>query len=125
MPIRLYEHHSYPPEWSKVSQFIRVERAQGQCECPGGVGYCGLHATHPGPRRCVERDRQPAIWAQGRVILTTAHMCNCTPLCAEPTHLLAMCPRCHLRVDIAMHMKHAAETRRRQKELLGQLSFLK
>ena len=76
----------YPANWRDVSRFIRLDRAQGQCEC---TGECGLHRTHPGPRRCIERDRQPAVWAKGRVILTTAHLCQCEPLCAEPAHLLA------------------------------------
>ena len=84
----------YPPNWREVSQYIRFERAQGRCECPGGSWFCGLHGTHPGPRRCVELDRMPAIWARGRVVLTVAHLCTCEPLCADPVHLKAMCNRC-------------------------------
>jgi hypothetical protein len=110
----------YPPQWASVSRFIRYERAQGQCECTG-AGLCGLHCTHPGPRRCVEQDRCPAVWAHGRVVLTVAHLCRCVPLCAEPSHLLACCQRCHLRIDRALHVSHAAETRRLTCEALGQL----
>jgi hypothetical protein len=108
----------YPPEWRAVSRFVRFERAQGQCEC---TGQCGLHRTHPGPRRCVERDREPARWAHGLVVLTTAHLCTCEPLCADPTHLLAMCNRCHLRADQPLHQRHAAETRRLRLQQAGQL----
>ena len=111
----------YPPTWKAFSRMIRYERAQGQCECEGS---CGLHRTHPGPRRCVERDREPAQWAQGMVVLTVAHHCECDPPCAEATHVRALCQRCHLRVDIPLHMKHAAETRRLAKEAFGQLTFL-
>lgn len=111
----------YPTNWKEVSRYIRYDRAQGQCEC---TGLCGLHRTHPGPRRCVERDRQPAIWAKGMVVLTTAHLCDCQPLCAEPGHLAALCNRCHLRVDMELHQRHAAETRRLQREAAGQLSLL-
>jgi hypothetical protein len=57
-------------------------------------------------------------------MLTVAHLCACAPLCAEPSHLLAMCQRCHLRTDIVLHMQHAAEHRRRLKEQAGQLTFL-
>jgi hypothetical protein len=110
----------YPPTWREVSRFIRFERAQGQCECTG-KDLCGLHCTHPGPRRCVERDRQPAQWANGRIILTVAHVCDCWPLCAEPAHLAAFCQRCHLRTDMRLHAQHAAETRRLAKEALGQV----
>ena len=113
----------YPPNWREVSRFIRFDRAHGQCECPGGTGFCGLHCTHPGPRRCIELDRQPAVWARGLVILTTAHLCQCEPLCAELSHLLALCQRCHLRVDMSLHRKHAAETRRLEKEKEGQIAL--
>jgi hypothetical protein len=111
----------YPSHWRAFSQAMRVDRAQGHCEC---TGECGLHRTHPGPRRCVERDRQPAQWASGIVVLTVAHLCVCDPPCAIPDHVKAMCQRCHLRTDIPLHMKHRAETRRREKEALGQLTFL-
>lgn len=109
---------TYPPGWAAVSLQIRVDRAGGQCECRG---ECGLHRTHPGPRRCVERHAMLAQWAHGIVRLTVAHLCTCDPLCADPSHLRAMCNRCHLRVDIPLHMKHAAETRRKAREALGQL----
>ena len=114
---------TYPQGWQAFSRMIRFERAQGQCECTG-LGLCGLHCTHPGPRRCVERDGQPAIWAKGTIILTVAHVCLCEPLCMEESHCLACCNRCHLRIDIPLHMKHAAETRRFAKEAAGQLFLL-
>jgi hypothetical protein len=113
----------YPPTWKTFSRFIRFERAQGQCECTG-LGLCGLHCTHPGPRRCVERDGQPARWARGRIVLTVAHLCPCDPPCVEEAHVAAMCQKCHCRTDIPLHRKHAAETRRLALEQAGQLSFL-
>jgi hypothetical protein len=114
----------YPTEWKEFSHFIRHERAQGQCECTG-LGLCGLHCMHPGPRRCVERDRQPALWAQGIVVLTVAHVCSCELPCIIAEHVLAMCNRCHLRFDVPLHMKHVAETRRLAREAQGQLSLLR
>ena len=111
---------AYPREWKNLSRRIRFERAQGQCECEG---ECGLHRTHPGPRRCEERDRQPARWAKGLVVLTVAHLnaadgpCRCTPLCADPAHLKAMCNRCHLRYDVKLHQANALATRRAGKAL--------
>lgn len=107
----------YPEGWYEFSQRIRFERAQGQCECEG---ECGLHQTHPGPRRCTERHGEMAVYAAGRVVLTTAHLCNCNPLCKNPDHVKAMCQRCHLRVDTELHTKNAAATRRRKKEAAGQ-----
>lgn len=112
---------TYPPHWKAFSRYIRYEVAHGQCQC---TGQCGLHCTHPGPRRCVERDRAPALWAKGIVVLTVAHLCNCDPPCAIPEHVIAACNRCHLRIDMPLHQRHAAETRRLAQEQAGQLGFL-
>ena len=111
----------YPSNWRYFSQIIRKERAKNQCEC---IGECGLHRTHPGPRRCIEQDRMPAVFARGVVVLTVAHLCLCDPPCDNPQHVKALCNRCHLRVDMPLHRQHAAETRRLAKEALGQLSLL-
>jgi hypothetical protein len=99
----------YPDDWKAVSRFVRHERAGGRCECEG---QCGLHTT---TGRCVERDGEKAKFAKGKVVLTTAHTCTCDPLCSNPAHLLAMCNRCHLRLDIDLHMKNAAKTREKKK----------
>ena len=103
----------YPATWKSLSHWIRVERAKGRCECEG---ECGLHRTHPGPRRCEEQNGQPAKWAKGQVVLTTAHLCQ-DSTCEKKHHLKAMCNRCHLRYDVKQHMKHAHETRRAGKAL--------
>lgn len=60
----------YPPHWKEISWKIR-ERSGGQCECHG---ECGLHKTNPGPRRCCERNGEPAVWAKGKIVLTVAHL---------------------------------------------------
>lgn len=102
----------YPANWKEISRRIRFERAGGRCECEG---ECGLHRTglgsgRPGPRRCVERDGQPALWAKGIVRLTVAHLCH-DESCADETHMKAMCNRCHLRYDVPLHVAHSRETR--------------
>jgi len=98
----------YPPNWKWLSNFIRFERAKGRCECEG---ECGLHRTHPGPRRCMELHGHAAKWARGKIVLTTAHLCECNPLCGDESHLKAMCNRCHIRVDIELHVRHARAKR--------------
>lgn len=108
----------YPANWKQFSRDLRENRAGLRCEC---TGECGLHQTHPGPRRCTERHMQPATWARGKVVLTTAHLCDCDPICAIPEHVKVMCNRCHLRIDVALHVRHAAATRMRRKEAKGQL----
>jgi hypothetical protein len=101
----------YPEGWKEFSRAIRHERAQGRCEC---CGECGLHREHPGPRRCVERDRERARWARGQVVLTVAHLCGCDPPCARADHVKAMCNRCHLRCDVGLHTRHRRERRERE-----------
>lgn len=118
----------YPAGWHEFSQQIRFERAGGRCECEG---ECGLHGGGNGirglpgipevaGRRCIEQHGRMAEFASGRVVLTTAHLCRCDPPCMIPEHVKAMCNRCHLRVDVELHVKHAAGTRMRKKEAAGQ-----
>ncbi len=110
-PIRASEQARYPPDWKAISARIKA-RAAGQCEC---AGECGLHRTHPGPRRCSERQSEPAQWAKGRVVLTVAHL-NHQPEDCRDENLKAMCQRCHLRYDVPHHQRNAAATRRAAKK---------
>lgn len=71
-----FQRHKYPADWKLISLRIR-ERSGGQCECDG---ECGLHRTTPGPRRCAERNHEPARWARGRVVLTVAHLNHDPPI---------------------------------------------
>lgn len=110
----------YGPGWAEFSSTIRFERAGGRCECSG---ECGLHLTHPGPRRCEERHGEPARWAKGKVVLTMAHRnysggpCQCDPPCMIQEHVAACCQRCHLRWDAQLHMRNAAATRERKRSV--------
>lgn len=112
MPIKPENKGRYPKNWKAISAAIR-ERAGGRCECHG---ECGLHRTTPGPRRCVERHGEPAKWANGKVVLTVAHL-NHQPEDCRPENLKAMCQRCHLRYDHDHHQKNAYQTRRKGKAL--------
>jgi len=111
----------YPANWEAVSHHVRFERARGRCECAGecGVahgGRCGLCHGDRAPRG----DRANRRIGRAKVVLATAHACLCVPLCADPTHLKAMCCGCHLRYDSRKHQKNAAETRMRKR---GQLAL--
>ena len=110
MPIKPENKSRYPKDWRAISQRIRFERANAQCECEG---ECGLHRTTPGPRRCQEMHGSPARWAKGKVILTVAHL-NHDPADCRDENLKAMCQRCHLRYDQQLHQANAAETRRKK-----------
>jgi len=111
MPIKPENRLRYPPHWREIRQRI-VARSGGQCECEG---ECGLHRTTPGPRRCVERHLEAARWANGRVVLTVAHL-NHQPEDCREENLKAMCNRCHLRYDVEHHRQTAARTRRAAKQ---------
>lgn len=106
MPVDL---RKYPANWQQIVAEV-WKRSGGQCEC---MGECGLHKDHPGPRRCTERNGEPARYAKGKVMLTTAHLCH-DESCGNLDHLRHMCQRCHLRYDTKLHQKHARETRRRK-----------
>ena len=104
MPI---DYANYPANW----QLFRLEilqRSNLQCEC---TGQCGIHQPNPFPRRCCELQHKKARFARGQVRLTIAHLCQCDPPCAIHAHVLAMCQRCHLRLD---RFKHAAARLRTQ-----------
>lgn len=120
----------YPPDWRKISRDVR-ERAGWRCEC---TGQCGAdHALErdadgllPGAAilgRCaaVHDKRHPITGS--RVIMTVAHLWRgpCADhhaagvKCGDPAHLLAMCQRCHLAYDSALHAANARERRRRRR----------
>ena len=85
----------YPDDWKTISKDLRENRAKLRCEC---VGECGLHKG----RRCEERHMQNAKWANGKVVLTTAHR-NHKPEDCRPENLMVLCNRCHLRYDRFFH----------------------
>jgi len=103
MPI---DYRRYPATW-KTLRLELLQRARMQCEC---TGECGLHQPNPNTRRCTERHHKPARWFRGLVRLTLAHTCTCDPPCDNPTHILVMCQRCHLRIDRALHVMHRHKT---------------
>ena len=109
-PISRERRALYPPDWHEISAAIRA-RAGDQCECEG---ECGLHRDNPGPRRCVERNGESAIWARGRVVLTVAHLDH-DPRNCDPGNLKAMCQRCHLRYDAPLHATNSKATRDRKR----------
>jgi hypothetical protein len=120
MKLKARIHAKYPKNWkTEIVPAVR-ERSGGRCECRG---ECELHRTNPGPRRCEELDGKPAKWARGKIMLTTAHTCDCDPPCGNLDHLLHMCNRCHLRLDVKIHVQHRYRNKRILQEKLGQLTI--
>lgn len=104
MPIRPENRDRYPHDWKQISERIRFERAQGQCECQGEC----RRGTHTG--RCPNRHGHPAYGTGSKVILTVAHRDHTPENCADD-NLRAMCQGCHLHYDIEHHMQTAQQTR--------------
>ncbi len=93
----------YPRDWKQKSDDVRFRRAGGRCECKG---QCG--AGHE--ERCAARHGQPHPVTGKVVWLQTAHLDQDTRN-NDPSNLLAMCPRCHVRYDAGQHRESAAWTR--------------
>ena len=102
MPI---DYTRYPTNWQALRVAI-LARAGLQCEC---TGQCGLHHGH----RCTECHHKPAVFARGRIVLTLAHLLHRDPPCDHIEHILAMCQRCHLRLDRFHHAQARLRTQRR------------
>lgn len=133
-PIRPSERARYPRNWREISARIR-ERAGNRCECTSECGdthrddvdkpgRCNapngaliirdrhepeIYTVHPPCGGCIggEPDCMRAI----RVVLTVAHLDHTPENCADE-NLLAMCQRCHLKLDAATHAHNARQTRR-------------
>lgn len=103
-PIRPENRNRYPDDWPEITRRIKVDRAQGRCECAGECGRPDWHLEHDG--RCGNRHGQPALGTGSRVVLTTAHL-NHTPEDCSDGNLKAMCQGCHLHYD----RDHHAQTR--------------
>ena len=88
MPIKKERRDLYPANWARISELIR-ERAGWQCElCPAKQG-------------------EPHWKTRSRVILTVHHI-NGNPGDNRRINLIALCQRCHLRLDLPF--KHKRRT---------------
>ncbi len=142
MPIRPENRDRYPKDWKAISERIRFGRARGRCECSGQCGgaHSGGRCFAPHLATIARKTSDPAVWeyeglvdffdglttintgglCEGtptwqmppvKVVLTVAHLDH-TPENCDDSNLLALCQRCHLRMD----RDHHAETRRRTRD---------
>lgn len=94
MPVDLKK---YPRDWKVRSRFVRLVRSRGCCE------WCGAKNYLPHPE------------TGSKVVLTTAHVFNKSPMVANLLNLAALCQRCHLRHDARDHV--AARLSRRAAQI--------
>ena len=85
MPITPERKKLYPKNWKKISKLIR-ERAGGLCEL------------------CLAQNGKPHPITDSRVVLTVHHINN-DPTDNRPINLIALCQRCHLRLDMPFKRK--------------------
>lgn len=123
MPIK--DQTIYPPYWKQFSLYIRKERAADKCEWPecgavngefGRVGRDGrwrserdIHGLNSDVGFSLYNDLSVS-----RVVLTVAHLdndggvCDCKlrsgRKCAKPDHVLALCQKHHLQLDLPHHI---------------------
>lgn len=99
----------YPPNWNRISRFIRFTRARNRCE------WCGAwnHEPHP--------------ITGSKVILTVAHL-DQNPANNDPANLAALCQRCHLNHDRPVNLetmrRHKLEREAQERIAAGQLKLI-
>ena len=115
-PMHLADYH---PDWRSISRQIR-EQAGNRCEfcgAPNGVAVYRYGGTNEWVRlQDATTFPQPM---PVHIVLTVAHLCHDTT-CYDPTHLRALCQKCHLAYDAEHHQRNAAETRRQRRIEDGQ-----
>ena len=85
MPINPERKKLYPENWDKISLLIR-ERAGWKCEL------------------CFSKNNEPQVFTKSIVVLTTHHINN-DPTDNRKINLLALCQRCHNRLDMPFRRK--------------------
>ena len=128
MPIHPALKDHYAEDWRLISDAIRFARASGRCEACDRPHRRLIYALADGrwfdPQRLVWRDErgelvsepQPgdaASMRRVRVVIATAHLDH-DPANRDPGNLRALCQRCHLRHDLAAHLRQRRVTCRRR-----------
>ena len=126
MPIRPENRARYPKAWKAIADSIR-DRAGNRCEGSPDFPDCRV------PNYSIGYRKDPQLWIEvtrgdaqaladaqfeygdlvrlTRIVLTVAHLDH-TPENCDPANLRAMCQRCHLNYDKALHAQTAYATRK-------------
>ena len=96
MPISKENKKLYPANWKAISWQVRAE-AGNQCE------ICDCQNGYP------QRDT-------GAKVILTVHHLDFNPANNEPWNLIALCQRCHNRIDKRWRAKNRREKRDKEVE---------
>lgn len=141
MPIKPENKKRYPTNWKEIRAAI-LKRAQNKCEQCGLSNYSmvsrglmgAIEFTEEGD--FIEHDGelysrkysyskktlQSPFAPPTKVILTIAHLNPPVENCAMD-NLKALCQKCHLQLDMPIHLKNRKETLLKKKEK-GQMQLL-
>jgi len=89
MPISSERKKLYPDNWDKISLLVR-EKAGWKCEL------------------CFSKQSEPQIATESMVVLTVHHINN-DPTDNRKINLIALCQRCHNRLDMPFRRKKKKE----------------
>ena len=128
MPIHPTLKDHYAGDWRLLSDAIRFARARGRCEACDRPHRRLIYALADGrwfdPQRQVWRDGRGELASEPRpgdaaslrrvrVVIATAHLDH-DPANRDQANLRALCQRCHLRHDLADHLRQRRMTCRRR-----------
>jgi len=102
MPI---DYSKYPDDWEEIRQAI-LARAENKCELCGAEN----HKPH---------------WKTGSIVVLTIHHIDRDKTNNSEINLIALCQRCHLRLDLEIHINKRKERKRMltNKEYKNQLDI--
>jgi len=94
MPISKENKALYPKNWKGISEWVRLQ-AGNKCEICDAMN----HEAHP---------------VTGSMVVLTVHHMNFDPTNNEPYNLIALCQRCHNRLDRKWRARNRAIKRKAQ-----------
>lgn len=102
----------YPSDWDAIA--LRVKEAAGWiCQ------DCGMQCRRPGEPFDTHK-RTMSVHHVGAPRDDGSEGDPHDKMDVRPVNLLALCSGCHLRRDLPLHIRHAAETRRAKRIAAGQ-----
>jgi hypothetical protein len=119
------DYNKYAPDWKEISLRVR-ERDGNRCKWCGVLNGAVIRRLEDGESYVFYglaselpkdfRETHPQGRFIVRVVLTVAHHPDPDPMNCSDDNLLALCQRCHNRLDMPMRQAHAKQTRARKRQ---------